>query len=198
MVGSPQSLLAMGESGGGPRAELELLSAARAGDGDALEQLVRDYKQPLFALCYGILGHPEDAEDAVQETFLRVLRALPGFRGDASFRTWLLRIAVNLCLNWKRDRRAAAPWDEERPGGSPAAASPERIALSRLQIMEALSQLPPRHRVIFLLKVLEGWSVAEISVAVGWNPIRVKNELSKARRTLAEWQARGAGEGAEP
>jgi RNA polymerase sigma-70 factor, ECF subfamily len=196
-VGNLQSLLAMGESGERPRAELALLSAARAGDRDALEQLVRQYKQPLFALCCGILGHPEDAEDAVQETFLRVLRALPGFRGDASFRTWLLRIAVNLCLNWKRDRRPTEVWDEDRPDASQLAASPETIALSRLQVMEALGQLLPRQRVIFLLRVLEGWSLAEISAAVGWNPVRVKNELSKARRTLAEWQARGAAEGAE-
>jgi RNA polymerase sigma-70 factor, ECF subfamily len=196
MVGV-QEWSAVGERQGAPAAEAALIRAGRSGDRTALEQLLAPHKGALLALCHGILGHREDAEDAAQETVLRALRALPRFRGDARFRTWLLRIAVNLCLNWKRDRRPTEVWDEDRPGASHRAASPETIALSRLQVMEALGQLLPRQRVIFLLKVLEGWSLAEISAAVGWNPVRVKNELSKARRTLAEWQARGAAEGAE-
>ena len=56
----------------------------------------------------------DDADDAAQETYFRALRALPRFRGDSSFRTWLLRIAVNVCLNWKRDHPSTEPWDEER------------------------------------------------------------------------------------
>jgi RNA polymerase sigma-70 factor, ECF subfamily len=75
-------------------AEAALLRAGRAGDEDALAQLLARHKRPLCALCHGILAHPDDVEDAVQETFLRALRALPGFRGDAAFRTWLFRIAV--------------------------------------------------------------------------------------------------------
>src|SRR6266536_3146105 len=79
-------------------AEATLLQAGRAGDRAALEQLLALHKRPLYALCRGMLGHADDAEDAVQETFLRALRALPQFRGDAAFRTWLFRIAVNFCL----------------------------------------------------------------------------------------------------
>jgi RNA polymerase sigma-70 factor, ECF subfamily len=178
-------------------AELVLLRAGQAGDRGALEQLLAPHKRPLFALCYGILGHPDDAEDAAQETLLRALRALPGFRGEAAFRTWLYRIAVNVCLNRKRDDRPAEPWDEERPPTSPPSASPEAIALRHLRVLEALQLLPPRQRVILLLKEREGWSVAEIAAAMRWNQIRVKNELSKARRVLIEWR-RQAGEGDQP
>jgi RNA polymerase sigma-70 factor (ECF subfamily) len=186
-----------GESEERPAAEAALLRAGQAGDHAALDLLLAPHERPLLALCRGILGHTEDAEDAAQEALLRALRALPRFRpGQATFRTWLFRIAVNVCLNWKRDHRPSEPWDEERPGFE--AASPETIALQRLQITEALGILPPRHRAILLLKVVEGWSVAEIGAAMGWNNKRVENELYRARRALAEWQARNAKEGEEP
>jgi RNA polymerase sigma-70 factor, ECF subfamily len=198
-VGIRQELLAIGESDGRTGMEAELLRAGQAGDRAALEQLLALHERSLLALCYGILAHADDAEDAAQETFLRALRALPRFQpGRATFRTWLFRIAVNVCLNWKRDRRTAEPWDEEHPSLACEEASPEAIALTRLQVMEALRELPPRHRAVFLLKVQEGWSVAEIAAAMDWSPIRVQNELSKARHTLAGWQARRTDEGAEP
>jgi RNA polymerase sigma-70 factor (ECF subfamily) len=183
-----QGMLAADEIDGRPPTEAALLQAAQAGDHAALEALLAPYERPLLAFCHGILRHAEDAEDAAQETFLRALRALPRFRGDAAVRTWLFRIAVNTCLNWKRDRRSTEPWDDEYPGTPPDSPSPETIALHHLQVMEALDMLSLRHRVIFLLKVLEGWSVAEIGAAMGWNRIRVQNELAKARRTLAEWR----------
>jgi RNA polymerase sigma-70 factor (ECF subfamily) len=177
---------------------LALLRAGQAGDRAALEQLVTPHERPLFGLCYGILGHAEDAEDAAQETLLRALRALPRFQpGPATFRTWLFHIALNVCLNRKRDRRSTEPWDEEHPGAAVETASPAAIALRRLEVTEALRTLPPRPRAIFLLRVLEGWSLEEIGAAMRWNRIRVKNELSKARCALAEWQARQTAEGAE-
>jgi RNA polymerase sigma-70 factor (ECF subfamily) len=189
--------LAVGETEGGAAEERALLRAGQAGDRRALEQLLAPQKRPLLALCYGILGHPDDAEDAAQETLLRALRALPGFRGEAAFRTWLYRIAVNVCLNRKRGAPPPEPWDEERPPTPPLTASPEAIALRRLRVLEALQLLPPRQRAILLLKEREGWSVAEIAAAMRWNRIRVKNELSKARRVLIEWR-REAGEGDQP
>jgi RNA polymerase sigma-70 factor (ECF subfamily) len=180
-----------------PATEKALLRAVQAGNPGALEQLVATHKQPLFVLCFGILGHTDDAEDAVQEVFLRALAGLPRFRGDASFRTWLFRIALNLCLNWKRDQRPTETWDEACPPAARAVSSPEQMAIEQLRLTEALGQLPTEQRAIFLLKVVEGWSLAEIALAVGWNRIRVKNELAKARRTLAEWQLRDEEEGAE-
>jgi RNA polymerase sigma-70 factor, ECF subfamily len=190
------------ESESGPSAEVELLRAGLAGDRAALERLLALNKRVLYALCHGILGHPEDAEDAVQETFLRALRALPGFRGEASFRTWLCRIALHLCLRWKASRRhthafgaGTRPWDEGHAPATPTDASPEAIALCHLRMIEALRSLQPRHRAILLLKEREGWSIAEIAAALDWKEKRVENELSGARRALVEWRRRDAEEG---
>jgi RNA polymerase sigma factor (sigma-70 family) len=176
--------------------EARLLPAARAGDRAALEQLLAPHERSLYVLCRGILGHAQDAEDAVQETFLRALAALSHFRGDAPVRAWLFRIAVNVCLEWKRSHRPTEPWDATE--GLPAeAASPEAIVLRQMRVMEALQALLPRHRAILLLKELEGWSLAEIAAALRWNTDRVKNELSRARRALADWRRRDALQGDE-
>jgi RNA polymerase sigma-70 factor, ECF subfamily len=180
-----------GVSGG----EAALVRAGLAGDRSALDQLLALHERRVLAVCRGVLGHAEDAEDAAQETFFRALRSLHRFRGDASFRTWLLRIAVNVCLNWKRGRRPTEAWDEENPL-IPTDASPETVVLLRLQVREALGELPPHRRAVLLLREMEGWSVAEIGQAMGWNEKRVNNELFKARRALAEWQARSIEEGA--
>jgi RNA polymerase sigma-70 factor, ECF subfamily len=181
----------------GPVSEALLLKAGQAGDRTALEQLLVPYERPLYALCRGILGHVDDAEDAVQETFLRALRALPGFRGDSAVRSWLYRIAVNVCLDRKRSQQPTEPWDEERAPAASSCCSPETIALRRLCVMEALGTLLPRQRAVLLLKELEGWSVPEIAAAMCWNEKKVYNELYKARRGLAVWQRRNTTEGDE-
>jgi RNA polymerase sigma-70 factor (ECF subfamily) len=181
----------------GLTSEFALLHAARDGDQDALDQLLVRHERPLFALCYGILTHGEDAEDAVQETFLRALRALPQFRQDAAFRTWLFRIAINVCLKSKGARRLTAPLPEEPSTALPGASSPEVIALRRMRVFEALSVLLPRQRAVLLLKEREGWSVEEIAAGLGWSERQVRYELSKARRALADWR-REAEEGREP
>src|SRR5215467_10388084 len=107
--------------------ETLLLQAGQAGDRAALARLLAPHERRLYMLCRGILGHAQDAEDAVQETYLRALRALPGFRRDAPFRTWLFRIAVNVCLDWKRARRPTEPWDEA--AGMADTTTPEAIVL---------------------------------------------------------------------
>jgi len=192
-------LCTVGELQGRPTAEAALLQAGRAGDRGARDELLALHERRVLAVCRGILGHAEDAEDAAQETLFRALRALPRFQQrQAAFRTWLFRIALNLCLDWKRNHRPTESWDEEAlvPNvGAPAA--PEAIALRRLQIVEALGMLPPERRAILLLKELEGWSAADIGATMGWNPKRVYNELYQARCTLIEWQAQVDEEGTE-
>jgi RNA polymerase sigma-70 factor (ECF subfamily) len=170
--------------------EAALLQAGRSGDDRALEQLLALHKRRLLALCHGMLGDPDDVEDAVQETFLRALRALPGFRGDATFRTWLFRIAVNVCLKRKASRPRAETWDDEQrpPPGSPV--SPEMLALRRLRMREALASLSPRQRAVLLLRELEGWSVGEMALALGCSKKRIENDLYKARCALADWRRR--------
>jgi RNA polymerase sigma-70 factor, ECF subfamily len=181
---------AVSEPEGRSATEWSLIQRALAGDRAALEELLGPHQPSLVGLCYGILGHAEDAEDAAQETFLRALRALSSFRGEAAFRSWLFRIAINLCSTRKRSQRWTEAWDEEASVRAVSALSPEAIALSRLQMSEALSHLLPRQRAILLLREWEGWSLAEIAEAMGWNEVRVRNELHKARRALIEARRR--------
>ena len=176
-------------------AEEELLRAGRAGDLQALERLLAAYERPLFVLCRGTLGHTDDAEDAVQETFLRALRALPKFRGGSSLRTWLFRIAIHVCLDWKSARRPTERLQEESHLLALHSPSPETAILQQMRLLAALQSLQPRHRLLLLLKEAEGWSVAEIAAALRWNEKRVQNELYKARRALADWRQREDAEG---
>jgi RNA polymerase sigma-70 factor (ECF subfamily) len=181
----------------GQETEGQLLRAGREGDQEALARLLEPHERALYALCRGILGHPDDADDAVQETFFRALRALPRFRGDAAVRTWLFRIAVRVCLDWKRASPPTTPWDDEQAPAARAALSPEAIVLRHLSVLEALRTLLPRQRAVLLLKEVEGWSVAEIGAALRWNEKRVHNELYRARRALADWRRQEAAEGDE-
>jgi RNA polymerase sigma-70 factor, ECF subfamily len=183
-----QGLLVAQEARECSATESVLVEAGRAGDRAALERLLAPHKLPLLAFCAGMLAQADDAEDAAQETFLRALRALSSFRGDAAFRTWLFRIAINVCLNWKRDRHPTEPLDEARLASPRATDSPETLALRHLYLLEALGTLRPHQRAALLLKERERWSLAEIGAALGWNRKRVENELYRARRALLDWQ----------
>lgn len=182
---------AVREARGERGAEAGLIEAALAGQRGAVEQLLGRHRRSVVALCYGILGNAEDAEDAAQETFLRALQGLSRFRGDSPFRPWLMRIALNLCFSWKRSRHATDPWAETAEALR-TAASPEDIALNHLHLLAALGTLPPHRRAALLLKEWEGCSMAEIGGLLGWNEDRVKNELYRARRALVDWQRREA------
>jgi RNA polymerase sigma-70 factor (ECF subfamily) len=164
-----------------------LLAQGRSGDQGALEALLSRHEPELLKLCRGVLGRKDDADDAVQEAFLRALRSLHRFRGESSVRTWLYRVAVNVCLEWRRSRSFS---HERLPDESAAHhPSPEASTLLRMQLSDALSRLLPRQRIVILLKEAHGFSVAEIAVAMGWSSARVQNELYRARKALAAWRA---------
>src|SRR5712691_2211303 len=164
-----------------PRAEAPdepgWLNAARRGEPWALEQLYQSHQPQIYALCYRLLERAEDAEDAVQATFVRAFRALPRFRGDSTARTWLYRIATNEALGLLRRRRDATPVEES------AASSPDGTAqvVERLAVRAALARLTPDHRAILVLRLWEELSYSEIAAALGISLPAVKMRLSRAR-----------------
>jgi RNA polymerase sigma-70 factor (ECF subfamily) len=169
--------------------EEALLLAARRGDDGALERLFARSERTLYLLCRSIVGQAEDAEDAVQETFLRALHAFPRFRGESQVHTWLTRIAVNVCLTLRRGRRARPETLAPDPQSEPQSPSHEAEVLMRLTALEALASLPIRGRAVLLLKEREGWSTAEIARATRCTERQVYYELQKAYRALADWRA---------
>ncbi|HSJ14880.1 MAG TPA: sigma-70 family RNA polymerase sigma factor [Longimicrobiales bacterium] len=152
-------------------AEAELVAAARRGDAAAREALTRRYLPDVYRLTLRILGERGIAEDATQEAFVSMLRALPGFRGDASFRTWLLKIAANAAYSAGRrqSRRHEVPIT-----GAALHASGERDAASRVEqqaelarVEQALGALPTKQRLAVALRAQQGLSFAEVGAAIG-------------------------------
>jgi RNA polymerase sigma-70 factor (ECF subfamily) len=137
--------------------EADLLAACRRQDVRAFEQLYEMHGARLKSIAYHIVGNRQDAEDAVQETFLKLYRAIQGFQGQSSIGTWLCRIAINVCydLTRKRRRETEAP-AEERSAGN------HQVTL-RVALQDALRRINPRHRMVFLLFEVEGLRHAEIA-----------------------------------
>ena len=168
--------------------EATLRERALTGDRIALERLLTPHEQALFRLCKSQLGRTTDAEDAVQETLLRAIRALTrpgGFSGRSQLKTWLSRIALNVCAERRRERPVLLLPFLER-----MSSNPETDAVNRLELHAALAALTPRQRAVLVLKKAEGWSVAEIAEALGLKEKQIDNELQKARQALERWNRR--------
>ncbi len=163
-------------------------------DPAVFEILFRKYQTPVFSLVYRMVNG-EDAYDLTQEVFLRALRALPSFKGDAKFRTWLLTIARNVCLNHLRDTKLRAGIEEgsldeepETPGYIQEPADPNadiaRIAEVReLQrvVDRVLSELTPEQRLLITLRDLQGLSYEEVAEIMELSLVNVKSKLHRAR-----------------
>lgn len=181
------------------RSDEELLPRARNGDEDAVRALVTRYNQRLFRVARGIVGNDAEAEDVVQETYVRAFFGLDGFRGDALLSTWLTRIALNEALGRLRRRRPSAELSELDGAGaaadgrvvafplSPMAASPESEA-ARTQMRQVLEQavddLPDRFRMVFILRDIQGLSTEETAAALAIRAVTVKTRLHRGRRLM--------------
>lgn len=200
----PQDPRPGGGPGGHPAARRERALAATA--------RLEEHRAALTGHCYRMLGSAVDADDAVQETMVRAWRSLDRFDGRASLRTWLYRIATNVCLDVLAERsRRARPVDEGPPGGLddpllalprthwlepipdaravPEDGDPAELAILRqsirLAFVAALQHLPPRQRAALLLTEILGWSAAEVAETLGASVAAVNSALQRARATLA-------------
>src|SRR5262245_15622021 len=178
----------------------ELVARAVGGDADSFNELIRRWERPIYALAYRQIGREEDARDVCQETFLRAYRALPGFRGQAKFSSWLYRIALNLCRDWiRRERRTPvvqAPEDvdliELAAEREPSESIEDRVArhdLSRA-VERALALLPEEQRTAIVLKEYQGLTFQEIADMVGCPLSTVKTRLYQGLAVLRRELAR--------
>jgi RNA polymerase sigma-70 factor, ECF subfamily len=172
----------------------ELVSRSRGGDLDSFNELVLRWERPIYALAYRVIGREEDARDVCQETFLRAFRALPGFKGQAKFSSWLYRIALNLCRDWiRRERRAPVTQvsDEADLSDLAAAAGPSEsvedlVARRRLSevVSAAMAELPDEQRTAIVLKEYHGMTFQEIAELQGCPLSTVKTRLYQGLAVL--------------
>lgn len=155
-------------AGGEP--ELALLERARAGEREAQEALVRRYLDEVYRLTYRLLGSRDRAEDATQDTFVNALQALPRFRGESSFRTWLLRIATNAARSqgrrWTRNRETSLT-EVQLATVDPGAMAELEHRTEAARVEKVLGLLPPKQRLAVALRVQQGLSFREIAELAG-------------------------------
>ncbi len=167
--------------------DLPLARAAAVGDAAAFETLYRRHAARIHGVVLRLAGWQHArAEDLVQEAFLRAWRALPQWRGDSAFGTWLHRLAVNTALMDLRARRARPALDgddDEVIATLPGADSGHGAAL-QLDLDRAVASLPPRARAVLVLFDIEGWSHDEIASALDMAVGSSKAQLHRARRLL--------------
>ena len=178
----------------------ELVARSIGGDSDSFNELMHRWERPIHALAYRQIGREEDARDVCQETFLRAYRALPGFRGQAKFSSWLYRIALNLCRDWvRRERRtpvvqAAEDVDlmELAAARGPSESLEDRIARQDLgrTVERAMALLSDDQRTAIILKEYQGLTFQEIADLVGCPLSTVKTRLYQGLTVLRRELAR--------
>ena len=184
-----------------------LVARARSGDARAFEQLMLATEHRVVSVAWRMLGNREDARDAAQEVYLRVFKHLARFREGEDFRGWLYRIAVNVCRDFARKRRAAGAeqldeteldgeqgaFEISREGGDAEglALRAQRLALVR----RALDSLPAKERAALVLRDLEGLSTEEVARVLGSRPVTVRSQVSSARAKVKAYCDRLSREG---
>ncbi|MEX0799983.1 MAG: sigma-70 family RNA polymerase sigma factor [Dehalococcoidia bacterium] len=177
--------------------EPALIERSRSGDLDAFNSLVLSHQRQVYNLCLRMLGAPQPAEDATQDTFVAAFRAVARFR-QGSFRAWLLRIAANACYDELRRRRSRPQvplqprGDDERPATEAAATDepPEQRAERRelsAAIEAALAALPADQRLAIILRDVQGFAYEEIAQATGASLGTVKSRIARGRAALRDY-----------
>lgn len=169
--------------------EAALVRASAAGDASAFEALYRRHAGRIHGLILRLVGYQHGrAEDLTQEAFVRAWQALPGFRFESAFGTWLYRLATNTALMELRSRRGAPGLEGEEEvlaGIGDVDTAGHRTALS-IDLEQAVASLPPRARAVLVLHDIEGWKHEEIAEALGLAVGSSKAQLHRARRLLRE------------
>ncbi len=168
------------------------IDLVRSGDPEAIDALVERYKRPLFAFILRYVDDYATAEDTFQETWLRVIRSLHTFRGDAKFSTWLFQIALNICRDGirKKSGRVFVPMEEiEEPSCNPDI-DPERLMRSHA-VRQMIRELPPKMKEAILLRYYHNMDDTEIAAVTGCPVGTVKTRCHRAIKILSKkWELR--------
>jgi RNA polymerase sigma-70 factor, ECF subfamily len=178
--------------------DAELVRRARGREEAAIRSIMQSNNRRLYRLARGILRNDSEAEDVVQETYVRAFTHLDSFRGDSSLATWLARIALNEALGRSRRQRPNVEWTSLPPGTLEAqiiqfplsaASDPEQTMAQReIQhvVEHAIDDLPEAFRIVFITRVIEGMNVEETAEILGLKPETVKTRLHRARTMLRD------------
>ncbi len=174
--------------------ENDLICRAARGDAEAFRQLVEAYQTPAYRLAARMCG-PDSAEDVTQEAFLAAWRALPEFRGDCRFSTWLYRLVSNAaidCLRREKKHRDTGDVDDlELPDGGPSPQEQAERSDTRDAVRRALDRLSPEHRQVLLLRFMQELDYGEIARALNVSEGTVKSRINRAKSKLREVLAAG-------
>ncbi len=171
----------------------ELIRGFKKGDISAFDQLVLKYQDKVFNLCRHMLGDAHDADDAAQDIFIKAYRNLNHFKPDASFYTWLYRIAVNTCLDYRKRPffgsifKSSPQAEESFQEPASEAPSPDNLYEAKqlsLALRRSLAKLSPKLRAVIILKEVEGLSYEEIAEVLDVSTGTVKSRISRAREEL--------------
>ncbi len=165
--------------------ERELVAKARVGDADAFYSLISRHDRGLRRLAYRLLGDRDAMDDALQESYLKAFRALPGFAGDSTFRSWLYRIVYNTCLDeMRRNRKMGVVPIESASNRPDARADPGDMATERIDLAAALASLTPETRAAVLLVFVDGMDYKSATEVLGVSRGTLASRLHRGRAQL--------------
>jgi RNA polymerase sigma-70 factor (ECF subfamily) len=177
--------------------DYDLVLQSQNGNPAAFEMLVRNHQRMIHSLTFRMTGSPADAEDLAQETFLRAYEQLGTFRGTAKFSTWLYRIAVNTCLNWRQSETRRFRLHADCAGEMSTLHGHDGPAASGNQmnqaVQSALLKLPAKQRAAIVLTIYDGLNHAEAAQILGCSETTVSWRVFAARRKLKNWLSRNGG-----
>lgn len=172
--------------------DLALVREFASGQTDAFDRLYRRHSTLVYNTCLGILGDPDDARDAMQETFVQMWRSLPGFRGGSKFSTWLYRVTVNKCMDLLR---AKPRWETPESIDWYSDGKADRSdGLLEEQVRQTVLKLKPEYRAVMVLYYFQQLSYDEIAESLGCSFDQVRIRLHRARKAFRTLYTQGGGD----